>query len=70
MKEEHLLVAFVVFVSAVFLALWVHFSQPSLQFGGALYGIPGTDPISPFMAGILVIWLILVGFVVYVSRRH
>ena len=70
MKEEHLLIAFVVFASALFLASWVYFSRASLNVGGALYGIPGTDPISPFMGALLVIWLILVGFVMYASHHR
>ena len=70
MKEEHLLIAFVVFASGVFLSMWMYFSPPSLQVGGALYGIPGTDPISPFMGALLVIWLILVGFVMYASHHR
>lgn len=69
-KEEHLLMAFVVFVSGLFLGVWVYVSRAPSNVGGALYGIPGTEPISPFMASLLVIWLVLVGFVFYTTKHR
>ncbi len=68
MKNEHLLSAFVVFVGIAFVLTWYYASHPGLQVGGALYGIPGTDPITPFMAVLLIIWFILVAIVLIVNR--
>lgn len=68
MKNEHLLAFFVVFVGISFLFVWFFASPPSLQVGGALQGVPGTDPISPLMAALIVIWFLLVGFVVYLNK--
>ena len=68
MKNEYLLAGFVAFVGIAFLFAWFNVSEPSLQVGGSLYGIPGTDPISPLMGALIVIWFLLVGFVVYLNR--
>ncbi len=68
MKNEELVTLFVVFVSLVFLFLWFKSSVPMLQVGGALYGVPGTDPISPLMAVLIVIWFMLVSVVVFLNR--
>lgn len=70
MKESHLYTAFILIASAAFLFLWWHASNSSIQIGGALQGIPGTDPISPFMAVIMVIWFMLVGFVIHLNHRR
>jgi len=68
MKEVRLYAVFFAVISASFLFLWWNSSKSSVQVGGALQGIPGTDPVSPFMAVLLIIWFILVGLVVYVNR--
>lgn len=68
MKNEVLLAVFVAFVGVAFAFLWFYVSTPSLQIGGALQGIPGSDPISPFMAVLLVVWFMLIGAVVYLNK--
>ena len=68
MKNEHLLVFFVVFVGVALLGIWFFSSNSELQVGGALYGIPGADPISPLMGATLVVWFLLVGTVVFMHK--
>jgi hypothetical protein len=68
MKETHILTAFAVLVGVAFVLLWRHVSKSSLQVGGALYGIPGADPITPLMAATVIVWFILVGTIVYMRR--
>jgi len=67
-KNEHLLAAFAVFVGIAFVFTWYYVSNPELQVSGALYGIPGTDPITPFMAVLLIIWFILVALVLFLNK--
>ncbi len=70
MENDSLLAAFAVFVGIAFVLTWHYVSHPGLQVGGALYGIAGTDPITPFMAVLLVIWFILVAIVLFVNRAR
>ena len=68
MKNEHLLLIFSLFTGLSLIYTWFYLSKPSLQIGGALYGIPGTDPITPIMAAFIVIWFMLMGLVVYLNK--
>lgn len=70
MKNDFLLAAFAVFVGIAFVLTWYYVSNPDVQIGGALYGIAGTDPITPFMAVLLVIWFILVAIVLFVNKSR
>ncbi len=70
MKEVHLYTALIIVVSAAFLLFWRLSSSSSIQVGGALQGIPGTDPISPFMAVLIVIWFMFVGFVIHLNHNR
>ena len=70
MKNDFLIAAFAVFVGIAFVLTWHYVSHPGLQVGGALYGIAGTDPITPFMAVLLVIWFILVAIVIFVNKSR
>ena len=67
MKKEYGIALFAVLVGSIFFYKW-YVSNPSSQVGGALYGIPGTDPISPFMGALLLIWFMLVGFIVFLNK--
>jgi len=69
MKTENLIVtSFVVVVGLILLLAWFYVSKPSLQIGGALQGVPGTDPIGPFMAVLIVLWFVFVGAVVHFRK--
>ena len=69
MKIENIIVtSFVVLVGFIFLLTWFYVSRPSLQIGGALQGVPGTDPIGPFMAVLIVLWFVFVGTVVHLRK--
>ena len=68
MKERSLVVGFVVFVGLALLFMWYYTAPVSFQVSGALWGIPGTDPITPIMAALIVIWFLLVVSVVYLNR--
>ena len=68
MKNEHLATIFASLVGLAMLGIWYYSSNSSLQVGGALYGIPGADPITPMMAVLIVVWFLLVGSVIHLHK--
>lgn len=70
MRNEHLLGAFFVFSTAALVATWWYVSGPAYNVGGALYGIPGTEPMGPLMAALLVVWFILAATVAVLNKPH
>jgi len=70
MKEVHLYAIFFAVVSVAFVFLWWYVSPSSLQVGGAIWGIPSTDAVTPFVASLLIFWFMLVGFVMYANHKR
>ncbi len=68
MKNDHLLTFFAAFVGLALLGIWFYSSSPVLQVGGALYGIPGADPITPLMAVLILLWFLIIGTVVFLRK--
>jgi len=57
-------------VTAVLFYMWYQMSGRFMQIGGAFHGDAAPSSISPFMASLLIIWLMLAMLVIYLSGRH